>query len=29
MKICIYGAGAIGRYLGVQFARAPGAIVPR
>src|SRR6202044_3216911 len=22
MKICIYGAGAIGGYLGVQFARA-------
>jgi ketopantoate reductase len=21
MKICIYGAGAIGGYLGVQFAR--------
>ena len=22
MKICIYGAGAIGGYLGVQLARA-------
>src|SRR5579871_3473129 len=22
MKVCIYGAGAIGGYLGVQFARA-------
>jgi 2-dehydropantoate 2-reductase len=24
MKICIYGAGAIGGYLGVQLARVPG-----
>ncbi len=24
MKICIYGAGAIGGYLGVELARVPG-----
>ncbi len=27
MKICIYGAGAIGGYLGVQLARVPGVEV--
>ena len=27
MKICIYGAGAIGGYLGVELARAPGVEV--
>jgi 2-dehydropantoate 2-reductase len=27
MKICIYGAGAIGGYLGVQLARVPGVDV--
>ncbi len=27
MKICIYGAGAIGGYLGVELAKAPGAEV--
>jgi 2-dehydropantoate 2-reductase len=27
MKVCIYGAGAIGGYLGVELARAPGVEV--
>ena len=27
MKVCIYGAGAIGGYLGVEMARAPGVEV--
>ncbi len=29
MKVCIYGAGAIGGYLGVQLARADVSLVAR